>query len=142
MRWNSVWLIAAPALVLSSLVRAHHSQAMFDMSQCRTTSGTVRTLQYQFPHSWLWLNVSNANGQTDVWAFEFAAPAQMHAVDARWNAKLVKAGDKVTVRYSPTRNGKPAGAMFSLKIPDGSELRAATPACAQYGPPPIQRSRK
>jgi len=56
------------ALGASGNAAAHHSQVLFDMNKCLTLSGTVRTWQFESPHSWLWVVVPNAKGSTDVWA--------------------------------------------------------------------------
>ena len=122
--------------LLSQVAAAHHSQAFFDMTQCKTITGTIRTFQYQYPHSWMWIYVTNAQGGQDVWGFEAAAPAQMIEVDAHWKRDIVKNGDKVTIKYSPMKDGRNGGALATLTLPDGATLRAATPACsAELGSP-------
>jgi hypothetical protein len=101
------------------------------MNKCLTLSGTVRTWQFESPHSWLWVVVPNAKGSSDVWGFEASSPAQMIEAEHRWKRDIVKAGDKVTLRYSPLKDGRTGGALNTLTLPDGTTLRAATPACAQ-----------
>lgn len=133
--------LAVAAVLSSSSAFAHHSQAMFDMSKCLTVEGTVRTFQYQFPHSWLWVVVPNAKGTEDVWGFESSSPAQMIEVEPRWKRDIVKKGDKIKVKFSPVRDGRTGGAMAAVTLPDGSTLRAATPACAaELGPPKLTAS--
>jgi Family of unknown function (DUF6152) len=115
---------------------AHHSQAMFDMSKCLTLTGTVRTFQYQFPHSWLWVVVQKGDGTEDIWGMESAGPAQMMEVNPKWSRTVVKKGDKISLTYSPMKDGRNAGALATLTLPDGTVLRAATPACnLQLGAP-------
>jgi len=122
-------LLAATATASDSAF-AHHSQAMFDMSQCLSIEGTVRTFQFGFPHSWLWIVVpGKQGGEPEIWGFESAAPVQMMEVNPRWKRDVVAKGDKVTIRYSPMKDGRHAGALGTLALPDGSVLRAATPAC-------------
>ncbi|MGC3982431.1 MAG: DUF6152 family protein [Steroidobacteraceae bacterium] len=134
--FTKLQLSCAAALLLSGTAHAHHSQAMFDMNKCKTVQGTVRTFQFQFPHSWLWVYVPNGTGE-DVWGFEASAPANMVEIEGRWKRDVIKKGDKVTVMYSPTKDGRNAGALAWLALPDGkTTLRAATPACAGTKPPP------
>ena len=128
-------VLTAVALAFCGNASAHHSQVLFDMNQCLTLSGTVRTWQFESPHSWLWVVVSNAKGSTDVWGFEASSPAQMMEAEHRWKRDVVKTGDKVTVRYSPLKDGRTGGALNTLTLPDGTTLRAATPACAQAPSP-------
>lgn len=127
-------LLAALAMAISGNASAHHSQVLFDMNQCLTLSGTVRTWQFESPHSWLWVVVPNAKGSTDVWGFEASSPAQMIEAEHRWKRDVIKTGDKVTIRYSPLKDGRTGGALNTVTLPDGTTLRAATPACAQVHP--------
>jgi len=130
-----VAMLACAMLAVSGSASAHHSQVLFDMNQCLTLSGTVRTWQFESPHSWLWVIVPNAKGSSDVWGFEASSPAQMIEAEHRWKRDVVKTGDKVTVRYSPLKDGRTGGALNTVTLPDGTTLRAATPACAQAQPP-------
>jgi hypothetical protein len=131
---NALFAVATSivaALGASGNAAAHHSQVLFDMNKCLTLSGTVRTWQFESPHSWLWVVVPNAKGSSDVWGFEASSPAQMIEAERRWKRDIVKAGDKVTLRYSPLKDGRTGGALNTLTLSDGTTLRAATPACAQ-----------
>lgn len=122
-------------LTYADTCSAHHSQVLFDMEKCLTLSGTVRNWQFESPHSWLWVVVANSKQSTDIWGFEASSPAQMIEAEHRWKRDVVKPGDKVTVRYSPLKDGRTGGALNTLTLPDGTTLRAATPACAQSKPP-------
>lgn len=124
-------VFAAAVSVFTGTAFAHHSQNMFDMNKCLSLSGTVRNWEFGFPHSWLWVVVPNNNGTNDIWGFESASPAQMTEVEPRWKRDVVHKGDMVTVRYSPLKDGRTGGALNQLTLPDGSVLRAATPACAK-----------
>ena len=42
--------------------RAHHSFAPFDLTMERTITGTVSRFEWTNPHSWIWLDVKNADG--------------------------------------------------------------------------------
>lgn len=123
-------LIASAAVMTSGPAFAHHSQVMFDSTQCLELTGTVRNWEFGFPHSWLWLWVPNDQGQPDIWGFESASPAQMIEREARWSNTIVKKGDKVVVRYSPMKDGRHGGQLNALTLSSGDKLMAATPACA------------
>jgi Family of unknown function (DUF6152) len=124
------------AAFASAAAHAHHSQALFDMSRCQTLVGTVQSFQLQFPHSWLWVVVPNGKGGMDTWGLESSAPAQMTEVDKRWKRDVVKKGDKISVKISPMKDGRTGGALATLTLPNGTTLRAATPACAKEMKPP------
>jgi hypothetical protein len=59
----------------------------------------------------------------------------MIEAEHRWKRDVLKTGDKITVRYSPLKDGRTGGALNTVTLPDGTTLRAATPACAQAQPP-------
>lgn len=124
----------AGALLSGGAVQAHHSAAMFDFSKCETVTGTVRKLEWVYPHSWLWIVVPNATGEGDVWGFEFMSPVQAMGMDKRWKRDVVTSGDKVTVRYAPHREGKHVGALSKLIIPDGYALPATPGLCGSPAP--------
>jgi len=129
-----VWTAALAALLLCGSAQAHHSAAMFDFAKCDQVSGTVRKLEWVFPHSWLWIEVPNAAGESDVWGFEFMSPVQAMGMDKRWKRDVVVKGDKVTVKFSPHREGKKVGALSKLILPDGYVLPATPGICGS--PPP------
>ena len=133
---EAIAILGATVVLAGATADAHHSAAMFDMNKCRTLAGTVRTFQFQFPHSWLWVVVPGSKGGTDIWALESAAPAQMSEIDVRWRRDVVQKGDRVTVMFSPMRDGRTGGALAKLTLPNGTVLRAATPACAKELAPP------
>lgn len=115
-------------------VNAHHSMTMFDLTQCLSITGTVRTFQYQYPHSWLWIYVRNAQGGEDVWGFESAAPANLVEKDPRWHREVLKKGDVVTLKYAPLKDGRNGGSMSSIVLPNGVTLPVPAPICGD-GPP-------
>ena len=47
---------------------------MFDRSVEKVVTGTVVRWQFNFPHSWLYLNVKNPDGTETLWSFEGSAP--------------------------------------------------------------------
>jgi len=112
---------------------AHHSGAMFDMIHCKTISGTVRVLQWSYPHNWLWVDQPLSNGTEAVWGFEFMSPTQAEDIDPLWSRDVMKKGDKVTVKFGPLRDGRNGGALAWVLIPSGHTLHASPGLCM---PPP------
>ena len=108
------------ALTAASTSNAHHSFAMFDNTKCFNISGTVRTMQWNFPHSWIWLNVPDGKGGVVAWGFEGEPPSNLS--QEGWKKTSLKKGDKVTVRYSPLRDGRNGGAFSGVTLADGSVL--------------------
>lgn len=125
--------MVAALTALGMTAPAHHAHSMFDMSKCESLTGTVQTFQFQYPHSWLWVATTNAKGEPEVWGFETASPPQMREVEPRWSRDVVHKGDKVSIKYSPMRDGRTGGSLGWLTLPSGVTLRAATPGCMNGG---------
>ena len=70
-------LIFASAAALAAPAFAHHSFADFDRTKHGTVTGTVRALEWENPHIWLWVNTIDAKGNVVPWGFEGSAPAEM-----------------------------------------------------------------
>lgn len=125
---------AVTALGMSGAAQAHHSAGQFEDGVCTNIEGTVRTLEWVYPHTWLWIIVpgSSANSTSsadDVWGFEFPSPTQTIHLDPRWSKTVVQKGDKVTVTFSPLKGGRHGGWMHSVTLADGSVLAGAPGRC-------------
>jgi Family of unknown function (DUF6152) len=121
--------IFSAAVLSSTTAQAHHSASMFDFSKCDSITGTVKKLEWVYPHSWLWVVVPKSDGTEDAWGFEFMSPVQAMGLDKRWKKDVIKKGDKVVVKFSPHRDGQHAGALSSVQIPDGYTLPGTPGLC-------------
>ena len=95
------------ALVVSAPVSAHHSvQAQFDIHKSVSIRGTVAKNEWINPHSYLTVNVKDAEGKVQKWAFELGgANALRRAGLSRADRGGIKPGDQVTVTAMPARDG-------------------------------------
>jgi hypothetical protein len=130
-------LSGATMLLLAGGAAAHHSKAMFDNEKCANIEGTVRTFEWVYPHSWLWVVVRNSEGKDDVWGFESMSPSQLYGVDHRWTRDSVKKGDKVNVKYSPLKDGRNGGSMNSVTLPGGQVFLGSPDACSGAAGNPV-----
>ena len=130
-RW---FLLVTIFLTVVNSAWAHHSFAMFDQTRRLTLQGTVKALEWTNPHVWLWVDRDDGKGGTVTYGFETNAPAEL-ARFFGWNKRIVKAGDRITVEYSPLRSGNNGGALVRLTFADGRELR--TPRSEGAFPNPI-----
>lgn len=118
--------------LVPAMAGAHHSFAMFDMQKDLTLNGTVKSFQWQSPHTWLQVQVADSAGRNVEWSLEMGAPGVLYRNG--WRQKAVKPGDKVTVVVHPLRDGRPGGSVVSAILADGSHVgqnsSAAAPAHA------------
>lgn len=123
MRKVTVALLAAFSLLAAGSALAHHSFAMFDRSKEMTLVGTVHEFQWTNPHSFIEVDVPNANGGVDKWSLECNSPNNL--TRQGWHSDSLKPGDKITVVLWPLRSGEKGGLFISLKFPDGRVLDEA-----------------
>jgi uncharacterized protein DUF6152 len=114
----TVWL---SGLALAGHASAHHSiQAQFDIHKTVSVSGTVARVEFINPHSYLTVNVKDADGKVTRWAFEMAAAAQLRRGGlSRADRGGLKAGDEVIVSALAARDGSNSGLLQELKMADG-----------------------
>jgi hypothetical protein len=117
---KAITLAGVAVLLFAAPVSAHHSFAMFDASKTVELQGAVKEFQWTNPHSWLQVNVTNAQGATIEWSFEMGAPGGL--ARSGWRPKTVVPGDKVTVKFHPLRDGTPGGQLLSVVLPDGKVM--------------------
>lgn len=115
-RWSLIGALCA----LAGVASAHHSFAMFDMSQTVTLKGAVKEFQWTNPHSWIQLLVTDDKGNTVEWGIEMGSPSGL--LRQGWTAKSLQPGDKVTVQVHPLRDGSSGAAFMSATRDDGKPL--------------------
>ena len=106
---------------------AHHSFAMFDSSQHMLVEGTVTRWDYNSPHSWLYIEFEDENGEVQQWGFEGAAP--VHAARQGVTGNTFSRGEQIRVVMSPLRDGRQAGALCFVVKEDGSKVRPNDGVC-------------
>jgi hypothetical protein len=115
-----VTLVAAALGLPAGPAAAHHSFAVFDMQAQKTITGTVKRVDWTNPHIWIWMDVTNDKGGTDIYGFEGMSPNYLNR--RGWTRTTLKAGDRITVAYRPLRDGTNGGMFVSTKLADGTML--------------------
>lgn len=105
---SAIALIVIAMLASASSAWAHHAfSAEFDAKQPLEINGVVTKTKWVNPHSWIYLDVTAADGTVTNWGFEFGS------VSALDRAGLTKAtlppGTPITIKGYRSRNGGPFG---------------------------------
>jgi hypothetical protein len=111
-------------LTVGSL-QAHHSLAgVYDMHKEAEVSGSVEKIQFVNPHGSLTLAVKNPDGTTTDWVFTLgSATALAQRGVGKTGPNALHAGDEISVKYIPARNGSPLGFLKSVTMPDGRVIQ-------------------
>ena len=120
-RINALLAVSLCGLALAGPVSAHHSiQAQFDIHKTFSITGTVARMEFINPHSYLTLNVKDADGKVTKWAFEMTGLAGLRRAGlSRADRGGLKAGDELTVTALAARDGSNSGLAQELKMADG-----------------------
>ena len=110
--------VAAPA-------SAHHAfAAEFDATNCSNTTGILSKVDYQNPHAYIYLDVTNTSGQVEEATFQLSSLSNLRRGGATYGKMTGNIGKEVTVRGCASRNGENlrfAGSF--VRLPDGSVQR-------------------
>ena len=121
MRLNRVSL--SLALIVASAVLApawaHHSHGNYLRTVWVYLSGTVREVRWMNPHSWVYLEVADADGEPAIWALEGAAVTTLRREG--WTVDSVKAGDEISVRCHQLADGQNGCLLGYITNADGVE---------------------
>lgn len=125
---SSLSIALAATVVFVGTARAHHSFSMFDRETELVKTGTVVRWAFNNPHSWLYLNVKNADGTETLWSFEGSAVPSL--IQRGITGATFVPGDTVTFMYCPLKDGRPGGAIGWARLKDGSYINPADGGCA------------
>ena len=97
MRTKCAVLVAAVGLIgAGATAIAHHSfAAEFDARQPINLKGTVTKVEWMNPHTYFYVDVTEANGSVTNWGLEMGSPNGL--MRAGWTRNTLKVGDIVTV---------------------------------------------
>ena len=118
-------IAAVTAVQAPTPARAHHSGSMFDPTKSVTLQGEVRAFNWTNPH----VNVEvmaepEAGKPAQLWTLEASSPGVMGR--SGWTKRSLNPGDRVTVTFSPLRDGGLGGSLRRVQLPDGKVLTWST----------------
>ena len=122
---NRVVVLLGGAALLAAPAAGHHSFAMFDQTKIVTLEGTVAEFQWTNPHAFIEMEASGGRH----WSIELNSPNNLKRQG--WSRTALKTGDRITLRMSPLRNGKPGGLFLDLTRADGKLLDSGLPKNGQ-----------
>ena len=96
---------------------AHHSHGAY-VDTFMDIQGVVKEVHLVVPHSWVYLEVKDAKGETQVWALEATGRTGLERIGV--TATTIKPGDNVKARCHRLRDGSNGCLLGFLKAKDGT----------------------
>ena len=111
------WLFA------SGTLQAHHSLAgVYDMKGEKEITGTLSKIQFVNPHGSMTIEVKNADGTLTDWKFTTGSATTLAERGIGKSSNVLKAGDTITAKFIPARDGSPLGFLKSVTLSDGKVI--------------------
>jgi hypothetical protein len=130
LKLGAITLAATLAAAASWPARAHHSFAVYDRTKVSTLKGSVKTFQWTNPHCVIWVLVQpEGGGEPQEWSFETTSPGVL--TRGGWTRNSVKPGDRVSVEFSPLRDGSHGGGLNSVTLLETGQKLSASFAASE-----------
>jgi uncharacterized protein DUF6152 len=128
-------LITVAGVVLAAAIpaAAHHSfAAEFDANQPVTVNGAITKMDWVNPHSWIYVDVRNADETVTNWHFEMGPPNALLRMG--WRKDSIARGTQVEITGYRAKTGEPVANAKTVKLPDGRELFSGGSGPGSLGP--------
>jgi len=122
---GAVVVTTALLALVAPATAGHHSNSAFDVEVIHEVTGVVEQFRWANPHTWIYLDVDDGNGDIESWALEGRPPGILRR--AGWSPGILKPGQRITVHYSPAKDGSRTGLVARVTLDDGTILANAPP---------------
>ncbi|MFM2126304.1 MAG: hypothetical protein RL328_2755 [Acidobacteriota bacterium] len=111
--------------LVCSPIQAHHSfAAEYDANQPLVIKGAVNRVDWVNPHSWVYVDVTGADGKVVTWKCETAPPNGLFR--RGWTKSSLKKGEIVSVDGFRAKDGSATMNARSVTLPDGRKMFAGS----------------
>ena len=118
--------VACAAIGLASQAIAHHAfAAEFDIDKPIELTGTVTEMKWSNPHAWIYIDVTEEDGNVVNWALETGRAANI-LIRNGWRREDLPVGSVISVAGWQARNDSPTANIRSVVLPDGRQLFAGS----------------
>ena len=113
--------VSAVALVfLAEFAAAHHSTVGRRSDEITRIEGIIKEFQYQNPHSWIQVYVTDERGDRVEWSVEWGIPNMLYR--RGYGPSTFTPGDEVIMLLRRDISGRPLGGFVGVKLGDGTTI--------------------
>ena len=124
MKISSLFVISVIACICNS-ASAHHSfSAEYDANEPVAVKGILRKVEWQNPHIWFYVDVTEAGGGVTTWGFSGGAPGML--MRRGINKDVLKLGDELVVEGFRARDGSNNASGGKVTFADGRSVFTAS----------------
>ena len=125
---SGVLVLLAANAGLAPPIAAHHSfGAEYDVNRPITLTGVLTKIEWTNPHTHIYLDVKNEQGEVVTWQLEGYPPVALHRIGWKRDVTM-KVGDTVTVTGWRARDGGSWGHSREITLPGGEKMMFGPPA--------------
>jgi hypothetical protein len=107
-------------MVTTAPAFAHHGGGTFDLSKSVTYEGKLTRVELVNPHSWLYFDVTDANGRVSHHRCEMRSVHVLRR--SGWSEQLFPVGQKITVEAAPDKIDPASCYLNTIKFENGSHM--------------------
>ncbi len=123
-------ILMAACLLIAGGLDAHHGGAVYDDTREVTVRGSVTKFNFVFPHTLVYIAVTEPDGETVEWSGELTTPNRLargvggggSSTSIKWTANTLLPGDIIELTGNPARNGAPSMRIMRLVDANGHAL--------------------
>lgn len=105
------------AVGITAPASAHHSHGQYEET-FRDIVGVVKEVHFVLPHSWIYIEVTDAKGVPQLWALEGTGRTALEKMGI--TREYIKPGDTIKARCHGLRDGTNGCLLGFVKARDGS----------------------
>lgn len=99
---------------------AHHGIANFDLNSDIELRGIITDVEFLNPHSWVYLEVANANGDSVAWRCEMRGATVLRR--SGWTEEMFDTGSEIVISGSPDRRDPTTCYLSTAIFANGSSV--------------------
>ena len=112
--------LACGLMMVCTPLFAHHGNSAYDLSKTVTMKVTITKFEWSNPHTQVYFDSTDDNGNVVHWVAETTNPAMLARVG--WSRDTLKTGDQVTAVVNPNKAGVGIVYLEKVVLANGQEL--------------------